>query len=99
MSDINKIFQQELRTRRKQNIFAPDENCNSADLLEMDKQYHISISIDETNEETLLKAEHDPQQVESLLGLVVDFSLGKRIDDAIDTEVALRHLALHKRGD
>jgi hypothetical protein len=51
--------------------------------------YHAEISIDE---ETDLNEEFGPQQVQSLLGLVVDSPLSKALSDAEDDADAVRHL-------
>jgi hypothetical protein len=91
MANINDIFQKELQQRREENIFAPAENQPTREDIP-DGAVLPNISIDETTEEALLNAEYGPQQVESLLGLVVDFYLGKRLDDAADDVDAVRHL-------
>jgi len=96
MTKVNDIFQEELKTRRKQSIFAPTEKCDDADLLEADwrdkMHHHTSISIDETNEEALLNEEYGPRQVESLLGLVLDPLDEKNLADAADDVLAIHHL-------
>jgi len=98
MANLNDIFQKSLREARKGNTFAP------ADALQKlhdsgvkvysgyDASNHNSIHIDETNEEALLNAEYGPQQVESLLGLVVDWHLNRKMEGAIDDYDAVRHL-------
>ncbi len=90
MADINDIFQKELKHRRAQNIFAPAENVTREDIPE--GAVLPTISFDETTEEALLNAEYGPQQVESLLGLEMDFSLRKKLADAADDVDAVRHL-------
>lgn len=90
MVDINDIFQKELKHRRAQNIFAPTENVAREDIPEGVQLPHISI--DDATEEALLNAEYGPQQVESLLGLVVDWSLNHKMEGAVDDADAVRHL-------
>lgn len=87
--DLNDIFQKSLREARKGNTFAP------ADALQKlhdsgvkvysgyDASHHNSIHIDETNEAALLNAEYGPQQVQSLLALVVDFKLHYMMEGAV----------------
>lgn len=82
--DFNKIMQEELTSRRKGNMFQSYQPQEQS-LQEADA--HISI-----NEETDLNEVHGPGQVQSLLGLVVDTSLRKKFEDAIDDADAVRHL-------
>jgi hypothetical protein len=87
MADINDIFQKELKDRRAQNIFAPAENQPTReDIPEGAVLPNISF------DEALLNAEYGPQQVESLLGLELDYSLRKKLADAADDVDAVRHL-------
>ena len=90
MADINDIFQKELKHRRAQNIFAPTEIVTREDIPE--GAVLPTISFDETTEGALLNAEYGPQQVESLLGLEMDYSLRKKLADAADDVDAVRHL-------
>lgn len=90
MADINDIFQKELKHRRAQNIFAPTEIVTREDIPA--GAVLPTISFDETTEEALLNAEYGPQQVESLLGLEMDYSLRKKLADAADDVDAVRHL-------
>lgn len=108
MTDLNGIFQKSLREARKGNTFAPaDELQKLQDSgVVADSGYDAStcnnIHFDETNEEALLNAEYGPQQVQSLLSLVVDFPLHKRLEDAKDDVLAvhqLNQLNSHRRGD
>ena len=84
MIDFNKVMQDELETRREGNTFAvkrlPNKGNNQIDA-------HITI-----DEETDLNGEFGPQQVQSLLGLVVDFPLHHKMEGALDDEDAVRHL-------
>lgn len=91
MSDINDIFQKELTRRRAQNIFAPTEKSVGREDIPEGVQLP-NISIDETSEGALLNAEYGPQQVESLLGLVVDYYLNRKLEGAADDVDAVRHL-------
>lgn len=90
MANINDIFQRELKERRAQNIFAPTDKVGREDIPEGVQL--PTISIDEATEEALLNAEYGPQQVESLLGLVVDYSLNRKLEGAVDDVDAVRHL-------
>ena len=98
MTDINDIFQKSLREARKGNTWAPAEALQELHdsgvkvYSGYDASHHNNIHIDETNEAALLNAEYGPQQVESLLGLVVDYSLNRKIEGAIDDDDAVRHL-------
>lgn len=83
MSKINDIFQKELQERREQNIFSAQK--------EQDPKT-IRISIDETNEEAFLEEDYKPQQVKSLLNLVLDPLDRKNIADAEDDALATHHL-------
>jgi hypothetical protein len=91
MSDINDIFQKELKQRREENTFAPAETQPTREDIPAGAVLP-NISIDETSEEALLNEEYGPQQVESLLGLALDFSLRKKLADAADDVDAVRHL-------
>jgi hypothetical protein len=91
MADINDIFQKELKDRRAQNIFAPAENQPTREDIP-EGAVLPNISFDEATEEALLNAEYGPQQVESLLGLELDYSLRKKLADAADDVDAVRHL-------
>lgn len=79
--DFNKLMTEELNKARKGNMFQPKE--------QLPQQADAHISIDE---ETDLNEDFGPQQVQSLLGLVVDFPLDKAMDDAVDDYDAVRHL-------
>lgn len=83
--DFNKIMQEELDERRKGNMFqgyqSPEQPPKKADA-------HISID----DEETDLNEVYGPAQVQSLLGLVVDFPLRKKFADAGDDADAVHHL-------
>ncbi len=98
MTDLNDIFQKSLREARKGNTFAPAEALQTLHdsgvkvYSGYDASHHNNIHFDETNEEALLNAEYGPQQVESLLGLVVDHPLHRRMEGALDDEDAVRHL-------
>jgi hypothetical protein len=105
MADLNDIFQKSLREARKGNTFAPAEALQKLQDsgVKVYSGYDAStcnkIHIDETNEEALLNAEYGPQQVESLLALVVDFPLHHRMEGALDDEDAVRHLNRLKNRD
>lgn len=94
MVDFNDIFQKELRGRRERSIFTPSTEMVGAEKnpIHTHISVHTRISIDETNEETSLNAEYGPQQVQSLLSLVVDLPLNKRMKDAGDDADAFHHL-------
>jgi hypothetical protein len=92
--DFNKIMQDELKTRRADNMFqgyqSPEQPPQKADA-------HVSID----DEEIDLNEVYGPTQVRSLLGLVVDSPLHKRIEDANDDVLAihqLNELNSHRRG-
>ncbi len=91
MSDINDIFQTELRSRRAKNIFAPAEKPTSAEG-NVPKDHNFHISFDDTTEEALLNEEYGPQQVKSLLHLVLDPLDQKNIADAEDDVLAIHQL-------
>jgi hypothetical protein len=80
--DFNKLMTEELSKARKGNMFAAKPEPTPQDL-------HAHITIDE---ETDLNEEFGPQQVQSLLGLVVDSPLSKALSDAEDDADAVRHL-------
>ena len=98
MANLDDIFQKSLREARKGNTFAPAEALQKLQdsgvvvYSGYDPSNHNSIHIDETNEEALLNAEYGPQQVQSLLALVVDLPLHKKMEDAVDDAAAVYHL-------
>jgi len=83
VSTFNDIFQKELMVRRAQKIFPPAEKFPGADK---------NISIDELSEEALLNEKYGPQQVQSLLGFIVDYPLYLQMEDAEAEVRALHHL-------
>lgn len=93
--DFNKIMQEELKTRREGNMFQPNQAEEQPP--EMQADAHITID----DEEIDLNETYGPQQVRSLLGLVVDSPLHKRLEDAKDDTLAihqLNELNSHRRG-
>jgi hypothetical protein len=106
--DFNKLMTDELNERRKGNMFrpqggqpqaqSPEENVPTIAEVQAMKNTlppegssaanpkHITI------EETDLNETYGPQQVQSLLGLALDFSLRKKLSDAEDDVDAVRHL-------
>lgn len=95
MIDFNKIMTEELEESRKGNIFrAPQPEPKVEHVSKKppigtsaENPYHITI-----DGETDLNGEFGPQQVQSLLGLVVDFPLSKKMKDAGDDADAIHHL-------
>ncbi len=98
MIDFDKLMTEELEECRKGNIFRArqiPELPLKAELVlgtplrgsSAANPHHITI-----DEGALLNAEYGPQQVESLLALVVDSPLHRKMEGAIDDYDAVRHL-------
>lgn len=83
--DMDRIVQEELREQRNK----------PGRLTSGNQEVHIRISEERG---TLLNAEYGPQQVESLLRLVVDYPLHKAMEDALDDNDAIRHLEARKKN-
>lgn len=102
MIDFNKLMTDELNERRKGNMFQayqPQEQPPQAEDQPQIPEHAIKLDHIHIDEETDLNGTYGPQQVQSLLGLALDFSLRKKLSDATDDVDAVRHLnRLKNRG-
>ncbi len=98
MIDFNKLMTEELEECRKANIFRarqiPELPLKAEPVLgtplrgsSAANPHHITM-----DEETDLNGEFGPQQVQSLLALVVDLPLHKKMEGAVDDAAAVYHL-------
>jgi hypothetical protein len=101
--DFNKLMTEELNERRKGNMFKafqPEEQPPGPPEVGHESSppkgepCDLIIHIDT---ETDLNEEYGPQQVQSLLGFVVDVPLDRALDGALDDADAVTHLNRFKK--
>ena len=95
MIDFNKLMTEELNKRREGNMFQasqPQEHPPQSEETPQIPAHAIQLDPITIDEETDLNETYGPQQVQSLLGLALDFSLRKKLSDAEDDVNAVHHL-------